>query len=85
MSTTSSTTEYRFGFYLQRSGQEVETAFFTFTTASGMDDQSALALANAMKGVAWPAGVTASASVERNAVTDVHSAGVLSASPPDFV
>lgn len=84
MSTTTSDTAYRFGFYLQDGGQEAQDAFFTFTAASGMDDQSALALANAMKNVAWPTGVVASVSVERNATTDVHSDGDLAASPPAF-
>lgn len=84
MSTTTSTTDYRFGFYVQRPGHEAETAFFTFTTASGMDDTSALALANAMKNVAWPTGTTASVTVERNETTGIHANGDLSAAPPSF-
>lgn len=84
MSTTTSATDYRFGFYLLRPGHETETAFFTLTTASGMDDASALALANAMKNVAWPAGTTASVTVERNETTGVHADGDLTSAPPSF-
>lgn len=84
MSTASSVTTYQFGFYLQRGDAEAETAFLTFTTASGMDDASALALAEAMKDVAWPAGTRASVTVERAEVTSVHSGGDLTASPPAF-
>ncbi|NUR65148.1 MAG: hypothetical protein HOQ47_05255 [Streptomyces sp.] len=84
MSTSTTSTEYRFGFYLQHPGKEAETAFFTLTDASGMDDSSALALANAMKNVTWPTGVAATVTVERNDLTDVRSEGDLSASPPAF-
>lgn len=84
MSSTTSTTTYKFGFYLQRAGSEAETAFFAFTSASGMDDTSALALADAMKNVAWPTGTTASVTVERNDTTDVHSNGDLTANPASF-
>lgn len=84
MSTTTSTTDYRFGFYLLRPGHETETAFFTLTTASGMDDASALALANAMKNVEWPAGTTASVTVERNTINGIHYDGDLTATPPSF-
>lgn len=84
MSSTSSTTDYRFGFYVQHPGQEAETAFFTFTTACGMDDTSALALADAMKNVAWPTGTVATVTVERNETTAVHANGDLSADPPSF-
>lgn len=54
------------------------------TSASGMDDASALALAKAMKGVAWPAGTSASVTVERTEATTVHYGGDLTATPPAF-
>ncbi|MEU5043141.1 hypothetical protein [Streptomyces griseorubiginosus] len=85
MSTTTSTTDYRFAFYLRHGGSEAETAFFTLTTASGMDDASALALANAMKNVAWPTGTVATVSVERNATTSIHYDGAPTADPPVFI
>lgn len=84
MSTASSVTTYQFGFYLQHGGAETETAFFDFTSASGMDDTSALALAEAMKGVAWPTGTSASVTVERTEVTTVHYGGDLTVTPPAF-
>lgn len=84
MSGTTVTTQYQFGFYLQQPNREAETAFFTFTTACGMDDASALALAAAMKNVAWPTGVAASITVERNETTAVHYDGALTATPPVF-
>jgi len=84
MSTASSVTTYQIGFYLQHGGGEAETAFLTFTTASGMDDASALALARAMKGVAWPTGTSASVTVERTEITSVYTGGDLTADPPVF-
>ncbi|NUR01376.1 MAG: hypothetical protein HOY79_34075 [Streptomyces sp.] len=83
MSTTTSNVTYRFGFYLQQ-GDNLEDAFFSFTNACGMDDASALALAEAMKNVEWPAGTTVSMTVERNDTTNVHSGGDLNATPPTF-
>ncbi|MGW2520432.1 hypothetical protein ACWC09_26155 [Streptomyces sp. NPDC001617] len=83
MSTTTSTVTYRFGFYLQR-GDNLEDTFFDFTSACGMDDASAGALANAMKNVSWPAGTVASVTVERTDATNVHYDGNLSSTPPAF-
>lgn len=83
MSSSTSATIYKFAFYLDKN-DNVETAFFEFSDACGMNDASALALAAAMRDVGWPAGTTAVVTVERAATTADHSTGDLNADPPAF-
>jgi hypothetical protein len=55
------------------------------TSAAGATDSSALAVANAIQSITWPAGITCSVYVSKVVQTSAVSTGNLSATPPAFI
>jgi hypothetical protein len=55
------------------------------TSSSGITDGAVLALAKAIQGVVWPAGITCSVYVSKIDQTSVVSSGSLAATPPAFI
>lgn len=57
---------------------------FNFGSTPALTDESVLALAEAIKGVAWPDGVTCSIWVFKSIQTTTTTSGNLAAVPPAF-
>lgn len=78
MADTSTVTQYEI------SGGIGNDSFNFQLTTPTLTDETALALAEAIKGVAWPAGIGCSVWVYKSIQTTVTTQGNLSAVPPAF-
>lgn len=83
MSTTISGTNYTFTIGVEQGSLSIDSSF-QMSTGSDSNDALALAILQALNGVAWPAGVTNPVTLSKITDTAVVYQGTLTTTPPSF-